>query len=44
MSDKKFENQLLQDFRQVNKNVIQVCINHVKYNDTYIGRVYLRSE
>lgn len=24
--------------------MIQVTINHVKYKDTYIGRVYLRSE
>jgi hypothetical protein len=44
MSDKRFENKLLQDFRLINKDVIQVSINHVQYNDTYIGRVYLRSE
>lgn len=43
-SIKQFENQLLQDFRMINKAVIQVTVNHVKYNDTYIGRVYLRSE
>jgi hypothetical protein len=34
----------LQDFRAINKNVIQVNIFHVQYNDTYIGRVYLRTE
>jgi hypothetical protein len=44
MSEKQFENQLLQDFIKVNKDVIQVCISPVKYNDTYVGRVYLSSE
>lgn len=34
----------MHDFKQINKNVIQVNIYHVSYNDTYIGRVYLRTE
>lgn len=44
LTEKQFENKLLQDFRAINKNVIQVNIFHVQYNDTYIGRVYLRTE
>lgn len=44
MTEKQFEDKLLKDFRLVNKNVIQVNIFHVQYNDTYIGRVYLRTE
>jgi hypothetical protein len=44
LTEKQFENKLLQDFRTINKNVIQVNIFHVQYNDTYIGRVYLRTE
>ncbi len=34
----------MKDFRLVNKNVIQVNVFHVQYNDSYIGRVYLRTE
>jgi hypothetical protein len=44
LTEKQFEHKLLQDFRTINKNVIQVNIFHVQYNDTYIGRVYLRTE
>lgn len=44
LTEKQFENKLLQEFRTINKNVIQVNIFHVQYNDTYIGRVYLRTE
>ena len=44
LTEKQFENKLLHDFKQINKNVIQVNIYHVSYNDTYIGRVYLRTE
>ena len=44
MTEKQFEQKLLRDFREINKNVIQVNIFHVKYNDTYVGRVYLRTE
>lgn len=44
LTEKQFEQKLLQDFRTINKNVIQVNIFHVQYNDTYIGRVYLRTE
>lgn len=44
LTEKQFESKLLQDFRLINKNVIQVNVYHMQYNDTYIGRVYLRSE
>ena len=44
MTEKQFEQKLLRDFREINKNVIQVNIFHVKYNYTYVGRVYLRTE
>ena len=44
LSEKQFEQKLLNDFRKINKNVIQVNIYHVRFNDTYIGRVYLRTE
>ena len=44
LTEKQFENKLLQDFREINKNVIQVNVFHVKYNDSYVGRVYLRTE
>lgn len=48
-SDKQFEEDLLEVFRKVNKNVIQVNIfpmniPNPQMKDTYIGRVYLRSE
>lgn len=44
MTEKQFEDQLLNDFKKVNKNVIQVNIYRVEFNDTYIGRVYLKTE
>lgn len=44
LSEKQFEDKLLRDFRLVNANVIQVNVYHVAYNDSYVGRVYLRSE
>jgi hypothetical protein len=44
LSEKQFENKLLHDFRRVNPNVIQVNVYHVKFNDSYIGRVYLKTE
>lgn len=44
LSEKQFEDKLLRDFRNVNPNVIQVNVYHVAYNDSYVGRVYLRSE
>jgi hypothetical protein len=44
LTEKQFEQRLLQDFRLINKNVIQVNVYHVQFNDTYIGRVYLRTE
>lgn len=44
LTNKQFENSLLQDFKLINKNVIQVNVFHVQFNDTYVGRVYLRTE
>ena len=44
LTEKQFESRLLKDFRLINKNVIQVNIFHVKYNDTYVGRIYLKTE
>jgi len=41
---KQFENKLLIDFRKINLNVIQVNVFAVAYNNTYIGRVYLKTE
>lgn len=42
-SDKIFENALLESFRLVNKNVVQVLVFPVKRNNTYVARVYLKS-
>ena len=44
LTEKQFEHKLLRDFREINKNVVQVNIFHVKYNDSYVGRVYLKTE
>lgn len=44
MTEKQFENKLLNDFRKINPNVVQVNVFAVAYNDTYIGRVYLKTE
>jgi len=44
LSEKQFEEDLIQGFREINKNVVQVNIYPVIYNNTYIGRVYLRNE
>jgi len=41
---KQFENKLLGDFKKINPNVVQVNVFAVVYNDTYIGRVYLKTE
>ena len=43
-SEKEFEETLIQAFREVNKSIVQVNIYPVKYNDSYFGRVYLKSE
>lgn len=43
-SEKQFENELLQTFKKVNKDVLQVNVYPVKFNNTYVGRIYLRSE
>lgn len=44
LTEKQFEKKLLEDFRKVNPNVIQVNTFAVQYNNTYIGRVYLKTE
>lgn len=44
LSEKQFENELLQTFKKVNKDVLQVNVYPVKFNNTYVGRIYLRSE
>jgi hypothetical protein len=44
LTEKQFENKLLHDFKKINPNVIQVNTFTVAYNDTYIGRVYLKTE
>lgn len=43
-TDKQFEEDLIEHFRTINANVVQVNIYPVVYNKTYIGRVYLKSE
>lgn len=43
-TEKLFEEQLIDAFREINKNVLQVNVYPVNYNNTYIGRVYLSSE
>ena len=43
-TEKQFEEELIQSFRQVNKNVLQVNVFPVSFNNSYIGRVYLTSE
>jgi hypothetical protein len=35
---------LLQTFKKVNKDVLQVNVYPVKFNNTFVGRIYLRSE
>lgn len=35
---------MLQTFKKVNKDVLQVNVYPVKFNNTYVGRIYLRSE
>lgn len=43
LTEKQFENKLLQDFKKVNVNVIQVNIYKVTFNSSYIGRIYLKT-
>lgn len=43
-TEKEFEETLIQSFRGVNKNIVQVNIYPVKYNNSYFGRVYLKNE
>jgi hypothetical protein len=35
---------LLEDFKKINKNVVQVLVFPVKFNESYVAKVYLRSE
>ncbi len=35
---------MLQTYRKVTKNILQVNVYPVKFNNTYVGRIYLRSE
>jgi hypothetical protein len=42
LTDKQFEDLLVQTFRKVNENVVQV--NIFPNGQTYIGRVYLKNE
>lgn len=43
MSDKEFENKLVESFRHVNKDVLQVNV-YPSFNNTYVGRIYLKNE
>jgi hypothetical protein len=43
-TEKQFENELLQVLKKVNKDVLQVNVYPVKFNNTFVGRIYLRSE
>ncbi len=43
-TDKQFEEELIKSFRQINPNVLQVNIFPVVYNNTFIGRIYLKNE
>ena len=44
LSEKQFENKLVESFRRVTPEVLQVLIFPVEYNKTYVARVYLKSE
>lgn len=41
LSEKQFEETLIQTFREINKHVLQVNIYPVTLTNSYIGRVYL---
>lgn len=43
-SEKEFEETLIEAFKVVNPNIVQVNIFPVKFNNSYFGRVYLKSE
>ena len=43
-SEKEFEERLLEAYRKINPNVLQVNIYPVTFNNSYIGRVNLKSE
>lgn len=43
-TEKQFENELLQIFKKVNPEILQVNVYPVRYNNTWVGRIYLRSE
>lgn len=44
LSEKQFENKLVESFKRVNSEVLQVLIFPVEYNKTYVARVYLKNE
>ena len=43
MSEKEFEEVLIEAFRKVNKNVLQVNVFPMRLTDMYVGRVYLKT-
>lgn len=43
LSDKEFEDRLVEEFRKINKDVIQVNVFPTR-NNTYVARVYLKNE
>ena len=43
-TEKQFEEVLIENFRKIHKNVLQVNIFPIGHNSSYIGRVYLKSE
>ena len=43
LSEKEFEEKLIEVFRKINPNVLQVNIFPVNFNSTYFGRVYLKN-
>ena len=42
-TEKQYENELLHVLKKFNKDVLQVNVYPVKFNNTYVGRIYLRS-
>jgi len=43
LSDKEFEDRLVEEFRKINKDIIQVNVFPTR-NNTYVARVYLKNE
>lgn len=44
LTDREFENVLVNSFRHINENVVQVTIFPLTFNDTFVGRVHLKDE